>query len=309
MKNKKLWFVVVVLIGVVAVGGYFGFRNVNQANLIKTANSSHSGDARYVSFGADYIFAVPSSFVVDESSIPGVQLLVPANGASLSVSSFDQLFDATVVAVQPVSKIAPKDSKALKDYLEQTVLPDLRKNISPDISVTYKLVGKYQSASITVRKDGQQVRWMYAYGGAHPYIITAKEKTDVSTEVATTLLAVGDSVVNGDINVIKKVAQADMSLLIQGKTQELLDSGSNDFKQKILLKDLTTAVSNAGNLLRRNIVILGGTLQNDQFSGQLYFTPPTKDDQPSIGTVTLQKEGGQWKVSGFQLPTAPPPKK
>ena len=69
MKNKTTWLVVIVVIILAVIGGYFGLRNVAQTKLIKTANTSHTEDAHYVSFGADYIFAVPSSFVIDETSI------------------------------------------------------------------------------------------------------------------------------------------------------------------------------------------------------------------------------------------------
>lgn len=312
MKNKKVLLVIIVVLILAAVGGYFAMQNVTQNNLTKTANTSHTDDARYISFGANYVFAVPSSFVVDDTSIAGVELLVPANGGSLSVESYDQLFDATVVAVQPISQVTPNNNKSLKDYIEQTILPDLTKNLSSDITTTYKLVGKYQSAVIIVKKDGQQIRRMYAYGGPRPYLVTAKEKTDVSTEVTTTLIGVDDSTSKTDIEAIKTVVQSGMNLLIQGKLQELYNSGSSDFKQKTSLKDLTSAVNSAGALLRRNIVANGGTLRADQFVGQLFFTPPTKDDQASTGTISLSKEDGQWKVSGFQLPSAtaaPTPKK
>lgn len=307
MKNKKVLFVIIVVLILAAVGGYFTMRNVTQNNLTKTANTSHAEDARYVSFGtkSDYIFAIPSSFMIDDTSIAGVQLLVPASGGSLSVESYDQLFDATVVAVQSISQVTPNDNKSLKDYVEGTILTDIKKNLSPDVTTTYKLVGKYQSAVIIVSKDGQQIRRMYAYGGPRPFLITAKEKTDVSTEVATTLIGAEDSTAKADIEAIKTVVQSGMNLLIQGKLQELYNSGSSDFKQKTSFKDLTNAVASSGNLLRRNIVAHGGTLRADQFVGQLFFTPPTKDDQASIGTISLSKEDGQWKVSGFQLPSAP----
>lgn len=309
MKNSKLIRVLIalVILVVLGVGGYFLWRNSSQSKLIKTANTAHSTDTHYVSFGADYVFAVPSSFVVDESSITGVQLLLPAGGASLQVSDFNQLFDATVVAVQPLSQIKPNDNKALKDYVNQTLLPDIKKNISPDTTVKFSVVGKYQAATISSKKDGSQIRQTYVYGGSHPFMVVSKEKTDVSTEVTVTLIGTSDSSAKDDINLIKQAAQSNTNLLLQGKYQELLDASASDFKQKTTLKDLTTLAGNSSTYLHRNVVLLGGTFQADQFAGQLYFTPPTKDDQAGIGVINLRKENGQWKVVGFQLPTNPAP--
>ena len=310
--KNKLWrqLIVVVLVVAIATGGFFGIqqwqRGRNQINLLKSANESYVGDARYTSFRANYIFAVAQSHTIDESSIPGAQLLMPS-GASLKADNFDQLFEADVVAVQSLSEVNPNDNKSLKKYVEETLVPDLKTNISQDVKVSYAYRGKYKAATIVVTKDGRQVRQEYAYSGSHPYMVIAQIKSDAFNEVVDTLVGIDDSTAKDDIDQAKQVLQSSMTLVQADKLQELYDGASNDFRQKTSFSDLKSAVNSATSFIHRDIVIPGGSIQADQFVGLLTFPQIDKDEKKAIGSISLVKVDGQWKLQGLSLPSAPAP--
>lgn len=306
--NQKRWILLVTLIIisiVVIAGGYLLWQKIKQdkgqANLLKTANSSYPDDARYVSFGAGYVFAIPKSFLADETSISGLQLLLPS-GTSIKGNNLSQLYDGGVVAVQPNTQVKSGDNNALTDFVNKTVVPDLSKNVG-DVSVQFSMPGKYRAATITVKKDGKQARQLYVYGGEQPYSVVAKERSDAYVEASTTLLSVNDSKYKADIDAIKQVVKTDMTMLQQDQIQNLYDSGTSSLKKQVAIKNFTLAINESAAYVHRNIVVPGGSIQNDQFAGQLFFAPASKDDQPVLGIITLKKEDGQWKLGGLQLPT------
>lgn len=309
---KKLWrrFVILIILVAVTAGGYFfyqkGQRGHDQINFIKSANESYAGDVRYVSFGADYVFAIARSYTIDDSSIAGVQLLIPQGIDGTKLDNYDKLFDAAVVAVQSISQVEPNDSRGLKNYVNKTLVPDLKKNLSPDVTVKFAYTGKHQAATITVNKDGRQVRQVYAYGGSHPFMVVANGRSDAFIEVVATLIGVSDSTVKDETALIKPVILSSVTLLQEGKLQQLYDSASSDFRSRTSLKELTVAVNNSKSFINRHIAVPGGSLLGDQFAGQLTFPPVEEDEKTSVGPINLLKVNGEWKLQGLTLP---PPKK
>ena len=305
-KKIKKWLVTLVVVAVVAVGGYFGWqysqRGPNQEKLLETARDSYADDARYVSFGANYMFAVPKSFNVDESTMPGVQLLVSTGLTDLKIENFEQLFDAAIVAIQPVAQIKPNDNRDVKTYIKDTLLPDLKKNLGGDIKVKYSMPGKFRAATITVRKDGKQVRQLYIAGGAHPFMVAAKENSDAYYEAVATVIGVEDAVSKDEFEPIKQLIQSSVTLAQQDKVQELYNSGSAEFKTKTSVKELTTAVNSAKSFLARNVVAPGGTLLGDSFTGTLTFNSTKEGEERALGAVHLAKVNGTWQLNGLSLP-------
>src|SRR2546430_1998337 len=174
-------------------------REKAQADVIKSANASHLDYPRYASFGADYVFAVPKSFAVDELSAPGVQLLMP--GGNIKANKLEDLYGSGVAAVQPIAaaQAKPNDNASLKNYVNNTVVPDLKKNVGSDVTTVFSIRGKYQMAEVTVKKDGQDVRWLHIYGGAHPYTLVAKTRNDAFIQVADTLISTPDAAAKDDV--------------------------------------------------------------------------------------------------------------
>jgi len=310
VSKSKIWRTIALVVAAVAVvaGGYFGWqysqRGSNQEKLLKTARESFADDARYVSFGANYVFAIPQSFSIDESSLPGVQLIIPTGLSNLKIDNFEQLFDAAIVAVQPVTQVKANDNRGLKNYVKKTFVPDLKKSLSQEIEVKYSMPGKYQAATITAIKDGQTVRLVYIYGGAHPAMIVAREDSDAYRETVATLIGVEDATAKDEFEPIKKIVQSSLTLVQQSKIQELYDSGSADFKSKTNIKELTAAINNAKSFITRNIVVPGGGFQGDVFNGSLAFRSDNKDDQVGLGAILLTKVDGVWKLNGLSLPAA-----
>src|SRR3989344_6421010 len=249
--GKKLWrwLLTVIIVAVVAVGGYFGYqysqRGPNQEKLLETARTSFPEHARYVSFGANYMFAVSKSFNVDESSMPGVQLLISTGLTDLKIDNFEQLFDAAIIAVQPIAEIKPNKNGDVKTYVKETLLPDLKKNLGGDIKVKYTMPGKFRVATITVRKGGKLVRQLHIQGGAHPFMVAAKENSDAYYETIATLIGVEDAVTKDEFEPIKQLIQSSVTLAQQDKVQELYNSGSAESKGKTSVKEPTTDVASA----------------------------------------------------------------
>lgn len=315
MNYKRLILLVtgILLVVLLLGGGYLVMQKAvhdkGQADAIKAANESYKSDVRYVSFGADYIFAVPKSFGVDESSVNGVQLVVPA-GSNLKVSKLEELYDAAVVAVQPITQAKPNDNGAFIDYINKTVVPDLKKDGST-VTVDFVMPGKYKGANINVKKDGKQSRQLFAYGGAHPYMVVAKDKSDAFVEVANTLLPTADSKYKDDIAAVAQSIKTTMTLLQQGQIQQLYDGASSTLKKQTTANDLTKIANDESTFIHRNIVALGGSFQGNHFFGQLLFQAASKDEAPSSGSIALQKDNSLWLLEGINLPVPPaaPPKK
>lgn len=307
-RGRKLWrwLLALIVLAIVATGGYFGYqyaqRGPNQEKLLKTARESYPEDARYVSFGANYMFAVPRSFNVDESSMPGVQLLISSGLTDLKIDNFEQLFDAAIIAVQPISEIEANNNGDVKTYVKKTLLPDLEKNLGGDIKVKYSMPGKFRVATITVHKDGKLVRQLHIQAGAHPVMVAAKENSDAYLETVSTLIGVEDAAVKDELEPITKLIESSVTLAQQGKIQELYSSGSAEFKEKTNVKDLTTATSNAKSFLSRNVVAPGGTLLGNAFTGTLTFNSTKEGEEPGLGAVHLAKIDGVWKLNGLSLP-------
>src|SRR3989344_6228528 len=306
--GKKLWrwLLTVIIVAVVAVGGYFGYqysqRGPNQEKLLETARTSFPEHARYVSFGANYMFAVSKSFNVDESSMPGVQLLISTGLTDLKIDNFEQLFDAAIIAVQPIAEIKVNDNGDVSSYVKKTLIPDLKKNLGGDIKVKYSMPGKFKVATITVHKDGKLVRQLHIQGGAHPVMVAAKENSDAYYETVSTLIGVEDATTKDELEPIKKLIESSVTLAQQGKIQELFNSGSAEFKEKTNVKDLAAATNNAKSFLSRNVVAPGGTLLGNAFTGTLTFNSTKKEEEPGLGAVHLAKVDGVWKLNGLSLP-------
>lgn len=307
MNNKFFRILIAVIaLAILGTGGYFGYqysqRGPNQEKLLKTAREAYPDDARYVSFGANYMFAVPKSFNVDESTMPGVQLLISTGLTDLKIDNFEQLFDAAIIAVQPIAQIKPNENRDVSTYVKKTLLPDLKKNLGGDIKVKYSMPGKFRVATITVHKDGKLVRQLHIQGGAHPVMVAAKENSDAYYEAVSTLIGVEDATSKDELEPIKKLIESSVTLAQQGKIQELFNSGSAEFKEKTNVKDLTAAVNNAKSFLSRNVVAPGGTILGNAFTGTLTFNSTKKEEEPGLGAVHLAKVDGVWKLNGLSLP-------
>lgn len=308
MKQKRLILsgTIVVAFVVLLAGGYLVWQKTQhdrgQANLIKTANNSYPDDVRYVSFGTNHVFAIPKSYSADETIVNGLELLLPS-GISIDKNyTMDQLYEVGAVAIQPATQIKSNDNGSLKDYINKTSLPDLNKNVG-NATVKFVMPGNYLAATLIAKKDGKTARQIYAYGGPHPYFIAAKEQSDAYVEATTTLLDLSDFKYKDDIATIRQVVKKYVTMVQQGNLVDLYDIGTNTLKRTTSVKDLNNALNDSAVYIHRDIVVTGGSIQNDNFAAQLYFKPKIKEDQPALGLITLKKEDGQWKLGGLQLPS------
>ncbi|HWZ65206.1 MAG TPA: hypothetical protein VNX65_00230 [Patescibacteria group bacterium] len=307
MKQKRLIILVVTVIAfiVLLAGGYLLWQKFqhdkNQINLIKTANNAYPNDVRYVSFGTNHVFAVPKSFVADETTINGIELLMPGGITIDRNSTIGQLYDSGVVAIQASSDIKPNNSGSLKDYINKTTIPDFNKNFGSS-TVKFTMPGTALAATVIAKKDGKTARQLYAYGGSHPYFIVAKEQSDAYVEATSTLIDLSDSRYKDDIATIRLVIKKYVTMLQQSDLVNLYDAGTNSLKRQTSIKDLNNALNDSVAYIHRDIVVPGGGIQNDTFAAQIYFKPKIKEDQPALGVITLKKEDGQWKLAGLQLP-------
>lgn len=302
---------IVAVVAVLALAGFFVWqisqRAQNQASLIKSANELHADDPRYVSFGSDYQFAVPKSYSVDESSIEGVQLLIPQGVETASLDNYDKLFDAAVIAAQAITEVTPNNNSSLKKYINDTLVADLKTNVSEDITTEFSYVGKYQAANIVVKKDDRQIRQIYAYSGTKPFMVVASSKSDAFVQVVNTLIGLSDANTKADIDQIKQTIQSNLALAQANKSQELFDGSASEFKTESTAKEVATGLTNSATFLKRNINVPGGTLLGSQFVGQLFFPGVAENEKASLGTIGLLKEADMWKLNSLELPAPPAP--
>ena len=316
--KSKFWrWLIIALVAIVVLGGGFlliqkSLRAKAQTGFIKTANETYAADPRYISFGADYLFSVPKSYSVDETT-PGLQYLIPSGVEADKLDTFDKLLDAAGLAVWRINTndIKASDSSDLKRYVEETLVPDLKKNVSEDVKTTFSFVGKYRSSTVVVNKEGRQIRQYYVYGGPTPFVVAAQTKSDAFVQVVNTTISLNDAANKADIDQIKQVIPTNLNLAKDGKAQELFDGSAPEFKTKSTVKDIASALTNSATYTKRNINVPGGTILGGQFVGQLIFAGVEKDEKPSLGTIGLIKEGDTWKLNSLVLPTpaAPAPAK
>lgn len=260
------------------------------------------GLAEYLNFGNSYVFSVPKSTAVDSQSLDGVELIY---AAPLSGKTIEDVYNQNGIAIIPLA-LSDHSSKGFKDYVNGTYLTDLKKNLSTnDIKVKFGKANGTDNAIITVKKDGKQLRSIYLKGGERPIAVLAKSETDNFKVIEQTIKDVEKSDLKSENDGIRKSIQNIFQLAKAQKAQELYNAAAPELRSQTTQESLTQALKSASSFLDQNITVDGGSYSQSTFSSVLRFTPLNSKDnsQSTVGSMSLKKSDGQWKLQALSLPT------
>lgn len=285
----------IVLVVIVAVGaGFYGYKH-------RTKPVATKGLPEYLNFGNNYVFSIPKSYTVDSQSVLGAELIY---STPLTAKTLEDVYSQNGMATQAVN-LTDHSGKAFKDYINGNYLSDLKKNLSTsDIKIKFGKTNGSDDARVTVKKDGQQIRFIYLKAGQHPASAIGKTESDAFKVIEQTLTDVENSDLKNEVNGIKLSTQSSLQLAKNQKAQDLYSSATPELRSQSTQAQLTAALSAATPYLDQNITISGGSYAQGNFSAALRFTPLNQNDsQPTFGAITLKKSDNQWKLQSLSLPT------
>ena len=296
LSRKTLFIVLVLLVAALAVL----YSRGNTDDII--AKAQHP---EYLNFDGNYVFSVPKNYTVDEQSVPGAQLVYTGK---IEAKTLEDVYNASGIAVQPITDLTDKSGKAFKKYVNDNYLPELKKNLSTDdVQVKFGKANSADNAAITVKKDGKQYRFVFLKGGQHPVAIVAKQETDALKNIELTMLDVENSDLKSEQDSIKKLIKDTAQLVKDQKAKELYDAASPELKADTTEAELTAALKSASPYTEGNIIISGVSYTPNDFSTVLRFIKLDKNDQqPAVGSLAFKKVDGQWKLELLTLPSPTP---
>lgn len=302
--GKRLLLVIVVLL-VIAGGviyarskGYLGGSKSEDAN----TNGKDDATQRYLSFGGDYLFVLPSGYIIDDASIPGAQLILKQD-EKLQVKTIDEIYAKGALALQPFSP-ALTDEESFKNYVNKTLVNAIQESLKGLSVVSYGKQDGYVTAKISTNVDGKLVRVQYIVNSDKPVIIASGDESSVYKTISDSIAVASKS--NLGFSEIQNTIMTCSSLLKNRMSEDLYRLGSKTFKDQTTSEKLKTSLDSANVALDSNIAVSGGVLTADKFSASLLFTKPatkaSEQARNAVGTINFEKEDGQWKVSGITLP-------
>ncbi len=260
-----------------------------------------AGLAEYLNFGNSYVYKVPKNYSVDAQSVLGAELIY---SGPITAKTVQDIYDRGGIGTQALD-IKDHSSSGFKGYVNGSFLSDLKKNLSTnDVKVKFGKANGSDNAQITVKKDGQQVRFIYLKNGQHPASVIAKTETDVFKVIEQTITDLESSDLKNESDALKQSLQSNIQLVKAQKAPELYSAASPELRSQTSEDQLSTVLKSASSFLNQNITVSGGSYSQASFSAALRFTPPNQDNpQPTLGAITLKKAEGQWKLQGLSLPT------
>ena len=298
---KKFAFILLAF-AIVLFGGAMLFKGKKGGNTAKTTHPE------YVNFSGGYVFSVPDTFIVDEQSDLGKQLIYTGQ---LTAKNLEELYSGNGISVQQIVELSDRSSGGFKKYVNETVMPAVKKDISDDVELKFIKSDDIDAARISVKKDGQQARFIFLRGGNHPVIVVSKDETDQFKKITGTIIDVEKSDLKDDIEAIKQAIRDDVQLIKQQNATELHTKGTPDWQSKNSKEQVAAAFKAAESITKtQNVAIAGGVFNNGEFTSAIRFSPLGKDNEATLGTLSFQKVDGQWKIFILNLPApapAPPP--
>lgn len=291
LSRKSLLLVLIIIIAVGA-GIYVSAH--------RTKPVATNGLPEYLNFSSSYVFKIPKNYSVDAQSVPGAELIY---STPITAKTVEDVYNQNGMATQALN-LTDHSSKAFKDYVNGTYLSDLKKNLATnDVSIKFGKANGSDNAKLTVKKNGQQTRFIFLKGGQHPVAVLAKSETDNLKVVEQTMTDVENSDLKTETDGIKKSIQSNVQLAKDQKAQELYAAAAPDLRSQTSQETLTSALKTASSYLDQNIAVSGGSYSQGIFSASLRFTPSGQDNpQPTLGAITLKKSDGQWKLQALSLP-------
>lgn len=303
---KKVLLAVVVLL--VLGGGVFYARS--KGYIFKNSKSATSGTnekngdtaQHYISFGGDYSFLLPDGYIIDDSSVPGAQLIVKQD-EKLQVKTVDEIYGKGAMAIQTFNP-ALTDEESFKNYINKTLVNAIQESLKGISVVAFDKKNGYTTAKISTNVDGKLVRVQYILNADKPVILASGGENSTFKAIVDSLEVASES--NQDFTNIQNTIVTCSSLLKNRMSEDLYRLGSKTFKEQTTLDKLKSSLDSASVALDSNISVSGGILTGNQFSASLLFTKPatkaSEQAKNAVGAINFEKEDGQWKMSGISLP-------
>lgn len=255
---------------------------------------------KYFSFSGSYVFTIPDNTALDEYAIPGIQLLYTD---VLEAKTLEEIYAVGGISIQPLTFLTDRSKDGFKKYVNETFIPDIKKNLSEDIQLKFESVRGDEVARITVRKDNAPHRFIFLKNGQHPVSIIAREETDKFRQVAETITDVEKSQFKDDAEQIKKVILETTQLVKSRKAKEIYESATTELKGQTSEATIASALNAIKEYTDGNITIEGGSIANNNvFTAIVSYAPLNKDIKPLQGSFRLDKSEGTWKLKGMSLP-------
>lgn len=311
--SGKLVISVVVLVVIAGVVWKFWpqlnerFGNGASAKIVKTSDGQTIlAESEYISFAGNFFFAVPSNGKVDEATLPGV-ILVHSQDVS-SAKNLKDLYDRGSTAIQPLAGIKDKTGSSFKSYIKDKTAPGFKDGLDQDdikaeVSTEFGTRSGRDTAEITATQDGKPIRYMFIFAGNQPVMVVAKDKDDTYKLAAQTINDGERFDGESDLENIKKAILEYSQLAKDKKAEELYGLGTKALQSESSADSIAKGLESSNQFLGRTIAVPGGNYTKDQFTAQLYFAGPKKEDPPVLGVIMIRKESGTWKLEGLSLPS------
>ncbi len=233
--------------------------------------------------------------------MPGAQLVYTGQ---VTAKTLEDVYNAGGISVYANSDLTDHSAKAFKNYVNDKYLPELKKQLATtDIKTKFGKANGADNASITVNKDGKAFRFIYLKGGQHPAVVIAKIQTSAVSKIDKTITDLETTPLKMEAEPIKQAVQNAAQLVKDQKTAELYNSSGPELRYKNSQDELAKALQAAVSFTAGDITISGGSYAPNEFSSAIRFTTLNKDNpQTSVGSFSLKKIDGQWKLEALSLP-------
>ena len=253
----------------------------------------------YLAFAGSYVFSVPKDYAVDEQSIVGLQLVYKG---TITGKTLDQIYAADNISLEPITLLKDHESGTFKDYVNNTFVPGAKKVLSEDVSTTFSKVDGWDVARVTLKKDGQQLRFVYLKNGQHPVAVIAKEETTAFKTIEQSVSDVEKTDLKNEVAPLKQTVQKTAQLMRDKNSKELYQQATDDFRSKNTEDQISKLLAVEEVYSQGQVIINGGSYSGGEFGTVVYFVPLNQDFKPASGALYFKKVDGQWKLKGMQLP-------
>lgn len=252
----------------------------------------------YLSLNGGDVFSIPKSMVVDEQAIAGLQLVY---SGSVANNSYDTVLENGGISVQSLNFLKNNKSSTFKKYVDQ-VVSETKQKLSSDIQIQNTKADGWDAAKLTVNKNGQPLRFIYVQNGIHPVSIVGKIESAAFKTIEQSVTDYEKTDLKNDGPQIRQVLQNFAQQLRDKKAHDLYSGAMAGFRSNVSEDQLNKLLAAEEVYTQGTVNIKGGSYSGSEFSAVINMVPLNKDFKPASGLIALQKENGQWKLSGLQLP-------
>lgn len=253
----------------------------------------------YLSFTGNYVFSAPKDMAVDAHAIQGLQIVFTGKIAG---KTLNDIYANNNISLQPVDFLRDKKGNDFKKYINETVVPEQKNQLSSDVMASFSKSDGWDIAKLTIKKDGQPLRFIYIKNGLHPVSIVSKQETGPFIKIEQSVTDVEKTDLKKEAGPLKQAAQSVAQQIKDKKAHDLYTSATPELRSKNTEDQITKLLATEEVYSQGLVTINGGSYSYGEFGVVIYFVPLNTDFKPASGALYFQKLDGQWKLKGMQLP-------